>query len=183
MHGRSSHYLVLQGLCNYTMQLFAYTNHMYLHKMAFIVSSSSPGKVPFFPLTVEHLISSSENNSFISSLRRRVGCLFALLKTVANDSPLINTPVFLTSSIFWTGAYRIEIDACMDVKICSSCIYIPFLFLHQTLWLPETRHINIRQYNYMHNLKYLTSLDRSAKLLVTNFLRFAFGVTVLLSFC
>ena len=68
--------------------------------MELIVSSSSPGKLPFFPLTVEHLSSSSENNSFIKSLKRRVGCLFALLKMVANDNPLIKTPVFFTNSIF-----------------------------------------------------------------------------------
>ena len=73
--------------------------------MAFIVSSSNAGNDPLFPLTVEHLNSSSEKSSSISCLRRRVGCLFDLVKIVASDKPLIKIPVFLTSSIFCTGAY------------------------------------------------------------------------------
>ena len=92
--------------------------------MAFIVSSSNPGSNPFFPLTVEHLIWLSEKSSFISNLRRRIGCLFDLVKIVANDNPFINIPVFFTSSIFWTGAYINMCNMFTTVYIMHTCKYL-----------------------------------------------------------
>ena len=103
----------------------------YVHRMAFIVSSSNMGDGPFFPFTVEHLNSSSEKSSSISSLRRCVVCLFDF-KIVASHEPLIKIPVFLTSSIFCTGAYNHR----NVILVKMLYVRIPFLFLHQILWLP-----------------------------------------------
>ena len=96
-----------------------------LHNIAFIISGSRAGSFPFFPLTVLHLSLSWLKSSTIRYRNRRVGCLFARRKAVANIAPLTRIPIPLTNSTFVDWVYDVSyMTPRYRIRILIDLLYI-----------------------------------------------------------